>query len=100
MNDMKPTDIGLNNVRLDQVANNRPQNGQNAPISGQGAGQDKVTLTSSAGRIQDAVNGVRSAPDIDAAKVDAIKTSIENGSFEIDVDRIAARLIEANQDLK
>lgn len=100
MNDMKPTDVGLNNVRLDQVTGNRPQKGQNAPVAGSTASQDKVTLTNDAGRIQDAVNSVKSIPDVDMAKVEAIKAAIEDGSFEADIDLIAQRLIETNQDLK
>jgi negative regulator of flagellin synthesis FlgM len=61
----------------------------------QSAGET-VELTSSAKLLERLEKTLASLPEIDRARVDAVKTAIENGDYEIDSDSIAAALLRAD----
>jgi negative regulator of flagellin synthesis FlgM len=57
------------------------------------AGGDTVELTSSAKLLERLEKTLGSLPEIDRARVDAVKAAIANGEYEVDADRIAAALL-------
>ena len=54
---------------------------------------DRVSITSTASLLQQAEEALKTAPDVDVKRVEAIKKAIENGTFEIDANRVAEELI-------
>lgn len=54
---------------------------------------DTVELTSSAKLLERLEKTLASLPEIDRARVDAVKSAIENGDYEVDADKIAAALL-------
>lgn len=54
---------------------------------------DKVTFTNTALRLQELEKLVASQPVVDTQRVNEIRNSIENGSFSINPERIADKLI-------
>ncbi|MAT95176.1 MAG: flagellar biosynthesis anti-sigma factor FlgM [Halioglobus sp.] len=64
-----------------------------------GSGQDTVTLTNSAAEMQKLEESLASLPDIDDARVAAIKERIENGSYQIDAGKIVDNLFRIEKDL-
>ncbi len=89
--------------------------GQGTPVENQntnpsGAGQaeagnsaaaqgDRVSLTDSARQLQALENQVASQPVVDSQRVDAVRQAIADGSFDINADRIADKLISIEQAL-
>jgi negative regulator of flagellin synthesis FlgM len=58
---------------------------------------ETVELTSSAKLLERLEKTLASLPEIDRARVDAVKTAIENGDYQIDSDSIAAALLRADR---
>jgi negative regulator of flagellin synthesis FlgM len=65
------------------------------PSQGRGteAQLDKVSMTSEASRLQKIEEQLSTVPAVDNARVAEIKAAIANGSFTIDPQAIAAKLI-------
>jgi len=60
---------------------------------------DTVSITGEANRIRELQNSLVDVPDIDLAKVEAIKNEIANGNYPIDHERIASNLIDLEKTL-
>ena len=63
------------------------------------AGGESVSLTRAAADLLALENQLRELPGIDQARVDRIRESIQNGSFEIDTRRIVDNLLATEADL-
>lgn len=77
--------------------------GTDSPISGQDTAKkaatgDTVELTSSAQLLQRLEKTLASMPEIDVARVAAVKAQIENGEYQIDVENIVDALIRTDQE--
>ncbi len=70
-----------------------------APAS-QGSTSDKVTFTGDAAQLRGLEDAVRQTSGVDTKKVEAIKTAITEGKFEINAEKIATKLIELESDLR
>ena len=64
-----------------------------------GVGTDTVTLTNSAAELLKLEERLASIPDIDNARVAAIKEQIENNSYEINPEKIVDSLLNIEKDL-
>ncbi len=60
---------------------------------------EKVELTSSARLLERLEKSFASLPEIDRARVEAVKTAIANGEYQVDAGRIAAALLRTEQQL-
>ena len=60
---------------------------------------DTVSITSEASRIRELQSSLANVPDIDMAKVEAIKQEIANGNYPIDHERIASNLLALEKSL-
>jgi negative regulator of flagellin synthesis FlgM len=60
---------------------------------------DQITLTGSARTLQKLSEAVDKAPIVDTDKVAAVKQSIQNGTYTIDADSIANKLLNVESDL-
>lgn len=61
--------------------------------AGQSDQTDRLSLSSGAGRLQSLIAKAEAAPDVNQAKVDAIKTAISQGQYAVDADSLAARML-------
>lgn len=61
---------------------------------------ETVELTSSAKLLERLEKSFASLPEIDRSRVDAVKTAIENGDYEVDADKIAGALLYTDAQLE
>ena len=71
---------------------------QKANLANQSA--DQVELTSAAQKVDEVIASLSSEPIVDRQKVDAIKTALEEGRYEVNSSVIAEKLIEIDELLK
>lgn len=63
--------------------------------------QDAVTLSPQAKRLKQAQQSLANAPVSDnSAKIAALKKAVNEGSYQVDSDRLAANISRFEQDLK
>ena len=55
---------------------------------------DKVELSAKARELQAALDAIQKMDDVDHDKVARIKAQIEAGTYKVDVDKIAGKMIE------
>ena len=60
----------------------------------QGLKTDTVVISDAAKRIQEAQKQIQAIPDVRADKVAEIKSQIENGTYQINADQIAGKMIK------
>ncbi len=60
---------------------------------------DTVELTSSAKLLEKLEKTIASMPEIDTARVAAVKAQIENGEYQIDVESIADALLRTDKEI-
>ncbi len=61
--------------------------------------EDQISLTGTVQQLQSLEASLASLPAYDAGKVDALKTSLENGDYQADPYRIADNIIALEQGL-
>ena len=61
--------------------------------------EDTVDLTNVARLMQRVENMLASVPPTDRARVDAVRQALANGSYEVDPERIAARIVNLEREL-
>ena len=62
-------------------------------------GADKVSLTGDARKLQDLENQLESQPVVDSQRVEAVRSAVENGTFEVNPDRIADKILSLEEAL-
>ncbi|MDX1795848.1 MAG: flagellar biosynthesis anti-sigma factor FlgM [Hydrogenovibrio sp.] len=83
---------GLNNRVTDSSNNaNRSQAGSNASASAKSA--DKVTL-SSVIDVNDLEQKAKTGGVDNSARIEALKQQIKDGTYQVDADKVASKLIE------
>lgn len=77
-----------------------------APVSsradsapGAASAGDTVALTDEARLMQRVENMLASVPVTDRARVDAVRQALANGAYEVDPQRIAARIVRLEREL-
>lgn len=93
--------IGAGGGSLDPIRGGKPAG--SAPGSGSGvsagADADSVHITDSARALAALSQAIQSVPDVDTARVATLQQAIASGSYSIDSEGIAARLLQTEQDL-
>ncbi len=64
---------------------------QNAPKAGSAA---EVTLSEAAQALQSAAKVLADTPEVDESRVQALRNAIESGSYEINYERLAERMVD------
>lgn len=101
-----------------EIDNNRiaslttPTSGQGAPVAEQRDGGDKgaaettaansgdrVSLTGEARQLKELENELASRPVVDSQRVESVRNAVDNGTFSVDAERIADKLISLEQAL-
>ena len=60
---------------------------------------DQVKLSSSSKSIQQIEAEIKSMPEVDDALVERIRTSIENGDYQIDYQKLAGKMLDFEENL-
>lgn len=60
---------------------------------------DSLSLTGQASDLQALQRELSAAPAVDTARVEAVRQSLQDGSYKIDADAIASRMLELDQQL-
>ena len=78
-------------------------NRQSGPTSGEtntgGSTADSVSLTGEARQLQALETQIASQPVVDTQRVQAVRTAVEDGTFSINPERIADKMISLEQAL-
>ncbi|MBL8225495.1 MAG: flagellar biosynthesis anti-sigma factor FlgM [Chromatiales bacterium] len=69
------------------------------PAGGTSGGGDSLRLTDTATLLRQAEARLKAQPDVDAARVEAIRQRIDAGQYQVDAERLAARLLRFEQAL-
>jgi negative regulator of flagellin synthesis FlgM len=77
----------------------KPQ-GEAKAASATGQTGDHVTLTDSARTLQKIEETVANTPVVDAAKVASVKQAVQSGTYQIDPQRVADKLLQYERGLK
>lgn len=63
------------------------------------AAHDAVELTDTASQLKRIEARLAEIPDVDQARVDAVRQRLESGTYEVDAARVAQKLLRLEQDL-
>jgi len=55
--------------------------------------EDKVTLTEMAARLQSLERTLADVPEVDKKRVESIREAIDNGTYQVNANRVAEKLI-------
>jgi len=89
--------IDLNQAAASQIANEATPaqvNAENSPVSDLCNPGDRTTLTSTRQPLNELVSTAMSSPEIRQDRVDSLKQSIDNGTYELDPAKIASSMID------
>ncbi len=90
---------GLNSQRTQQGTTRQLRKsdragGNDAGPAATPAATDAVTLTDTAARLREIERSLASQPVVDTARVQAVETSIRNGEYRVEPERVADKIIE------
>lgn len=81
------------------VGENRADGEAKGPQGARATGGDQVTLTDTARRLSELTQTVTAQPVVDRTRVDEIRAAIADGSYRVDPEQIAARLLQTEREL-
>ncbi len=106
-NTIKPVDQSMLTKITDKVESARDaqstsdkQRVDTARTPERAAASDTVELTSGAKLLERLEKTLASLPDIDASRVEAVKTAIASGDYEIDAVKIADALLRTDREFE
>jgi negative regulator of flagellin synthesis FlgM len=89
--------IDLTQAAASQIAteaNAKQVSAKNATASGPVGGEDRTTFTSDTQSLSSLVSTAMNSPEIRQDKVDSLKQSVGNGTYQLDPGKIAASMID------
>ncbi|MFT6285470.1 MAG: negative regulator of flagellin synthesis FlgM [Alcanivorax sp.] len=94
------TELNKSSLQSAQVRD-KPNDGGPTASDGSvaGVGDDTVTITSSAAGMLKLEQSLADIPDVDQARVTAIRASIAEGNYHIEADKIVDKLLGLEEDL-
>ena len=95
----RPTDTGATR-RADAAHTQAAAKSGAASSGGAASSAEKVELTPSALLLQRLEEQIRNLPEVDAERVQSIKEAIAAGEYRVDADRVAARLVNLDRELR
>jgi len=78
---------------VERVASDAPKVERTQPTN------DSVTLTNSARTLQKLEAAVAAAPVVDEMRVAEIKDAVQKGTYEVNPERVAAKIVAASREL-
>ncbi len=90
--------LGLDKALTDKMS--QPKVADQKPAgTGQAPSGDNVTISSAAQQLNSIESSIKASPAFDAEKVNAIKTAIQNGEFQVNTEKVADGLIQSVKDM-
>ena len=89
--------IDLTQAAANQIATEataKQVSAKNASASGLAVGEDRTTFTSDTQSLSSLVSTAMNSPEIRQDKVDSLKESVSNGTYQLDPGKIAASMID------
>jgi len=65
-----------------------------SPVTNSPSTADTVTLTNAAVKLQDVEQQLKNIPIVDQQRVDKLKSAIESGRYEVNLERTADKFLE------
>ena len=96
-NRVLPGQTRINERTSPQTEGNKGES--NAARGPGGSADDQVSFTDVASRMQSLEAAMAKEPAVDPHRVEAVRQSIEDGTFEVDAESVASRLMEMEQNL-
>jgi negative regulator of flagellin synthesis FlgM len=81
------------------VGENRADGDTRGPQGARATGGDQVTLTDTARRLSELTQTVTAQPVVDRSRVDEIRAAIADGSYRVNPEQIAAKLLQTEKEL-
>jgi negative regulator of flagellin synthesis FlgM len=96
INNIKPpVQGGLNAPRNASVEDKRTAETTANPVkTGGDAAMDKISLTATATQLQSLQQKIAALPAVDEQKVAALRAAIEDGSYQVDSQKLARNMID------
>lgn len=92
--------IDIRNISSDKITTGRADSkrvsGKKSSASSEAteAPDDSVELTGKAAQIQSLIQQMMAAPAVDRSRVEPVKEKIEEGRYEIENERVAAKMLD------
>ncbi len=99
-NSRKPeakSDKSVSNVAKPATAGSTAKS--NATSGNQSGQTDTVSLTDTAARLKELEMGLANQPVVDTQRVQSVQSAINDGTFEVDPDSVAEKMIDFETDL-
>ena len=80
-------------IQQQQASEKASQGREARQVSGVGAQEERVTLSDQARDIQQARQALSELPEVREEKVAELKARIDNGSYRVDGDKVAEKMI-------
>lgn len=95
INNIKPpVQGGINTTRNVSGEDKRSDASASLIKSGGEAGTDKISLTTTATQLQSLQQEIAALPVVDEQKVAALRAAIEDGSYQVDSQKLARNMID------
>lgn len=91
-----PVDSGTKSTDVAAKPNSPAPQGQEPAAT---ATKDQVNLTPEARQLRDLESKVANMPEVDSNRVNQIKQQLANGSFEVNPERIASKMMDLERAL-
>ncbi|MDH2431332.1 flagellar biosynthesis anti-sigma factor FlgM [Pokkaliibacter sp. MBI-7] len=87
--------LGVNQASTSRIKSQSSTQQKSADVDNEGkSSSDKVELSSEAKSMQSIEDQVRQLPDVDQEKVDRIKSAIADGSYSVNSQSIANKMLD------
>ena len=95
INNIKPPTQGggINSTRNVNVEDKRTETASNQ-VKSSGNSSDKISLTTTATQLQSLQQEIAALPVVDEQKVAALRAAIEDGSYQVDSQKLARNMID------
>ena len=96
INNIKPPTQGggINSTRNVNVEDKRTETASNQVKSSGNSSTDKISLTTTATQLQSLQQESAALPVVDEQKVAALRAAIEDGSYQVDSQKLARNMID------
>lgn len=94
-----PATASLRTVPVNTRATTGPAGDDKTPAVEATASTDSLRLTGEASGLQVLQRELSAAPAVDSKRVEAVRQALQDGSYKIDPEAIASRMIDLDQQL-
>lgn len=90
--------VDVNQAKARQVE--KPErSGETGAKARSESARDAVSITDTAANLKRIEASLAQQPEVDRARVDAVRERVESGNYKVDADKVAQKLLRLEQDL-